>query len=181
MTVRPSRRAVLLDLDGVVTGAARPELPVGPHEPGAALRPGVAEQLRRLAGHRVDCAVLTTMCPGRAETLLTATGLSTCVRVVVARAEVPRWMPSALPVTRALQLLGWDGPVDRVALVCDLPEGVGMGRRARLRTVALTGARATAPDLADAWPDVLAASLQDAVGAALDLTDRATWPYARVS
>lgn len=181
MTDHRWSRAVLLDLDGVLLDATLTGDPAGPPEIGRALRPGVPGQLRRLAGYRVGCAVLTTLPPGRAEELLRVAGVAAYVQAVVTRSDMARWLPSTLPAHRALNLLRWEGCPSRVAVIGDSPDAVTMGRKARLRTVAVVHGRFSAPNLADAWPDVLAASLTDAVTAALDLTDRSDRDYASVS
>ncbi|QFG69973.1 HAD family hydrolase [Ornithinimicrobium pratense] len=172
MTDHRWSRAVLLDLDGVLLDTTLTRDLAGPHEVGRAIRPGVPGQLQRLAGYRVACAALTTLPSGWAEELLRATGLKPYVQAVVARSDTARWLPSPVPAHRALQLLRWDGSLCQVAVISDLTGAVTMGRKAQLRTVAVTYGRSSAPDLADAWPDVLAANLPDAVTAALDLTDR---------
>lgn len=174
-------RAVLLDLDGVLLDTTLTRKLAGPHEAGRAVRPGVPGQLQRLAGYRVACAALTTLPPGWAEELLRAAGLASYVQAVVARSETARWLPSSLPAHRALCMLRWAGSPCRVAVVGDSADAVTMGHKARLRTVAVTYGRTSAPDLAAAWPDVLAASLPDAVSAVLDLTDRSDRGYASVS
>lgn len=174
-------RAVLLDLDGVLLDTTLTRELAGPHEVGRAVRAGVPGQLQRLAGYRVACAALTALPSGWAEELLRAAGLAPYVQVVVARSEMSRWLPSPVPAHRALCLLRWDGSPCRVAIIGDSADAVTMGHKARLRTVAVTYGRSSAPDLADAWPDVLAASLPDAITAALDLTDRSERGYASVS
>ncbi|WP_131106249.1 HAD family hydrolase [Ornithinimicrobium sufpigmenti] len=172
MTDHRWSRAVLLDLDGVLLDTTLTRDLLGPHEIGRAVRPGVPAQLRRLAGYRVGCAALTTLPAGWAEELLRAAGLAPYVQAVVTRSGMARWLPSPLPAHRALNLLRWEECRSRVAVIGDSPDAVTMGRKAQLRTVAVVYGRSSAPDLADAWPDVLAASLTDAVTAALDLTDR---------
>lgn len=181
MTASRWSRAALLDLDGVVLDTTPTREPAVPHEGGRVVRAGVLGQLQRLAGHQVACAALTALPSGRAEELLWAAGLAPYVQVVVARSEMASWLPSPVPARQALCLLRWAGPPSRVAIIGDSADAVTMGRKARLRTVAVTYGRSSAPDLADAWPDVLAASLPDAVTAALDLTDRAERGDASVS
>lgn len=154
----PTPRVVLIDLDAVLLG-------------GGSLCPGVPEQLRRLAGHRVACAAVTSMPHRAAEQLLEACGLSRYVEVV-ASVGSSRWPSPTVLGQLAPRLLRWSGPPGRVVVISDAVGVVVAGRRAGLRTVAVTDGRTSAPDLADAWPDVLAATLPDAVTAALDLTDR---------
>lgn len=174
-------RAVLLDLDGVLLDTTPTRGLAGPREDGRTVRAGVSGQLQRLAGYQVACAALTALPSGRAEELLRATGLAAYVQVVVTRSETATWLPSPVPARRALCLLRWDGPPSRVAIIGASADAVTMGHKARLRTVAVTYGRSSAPDLADAWPDVLAANLPDAVTAALDLTDRSQRGCASVS
>lgn len=134
--------------------------------------PGVPEQLRRLAGHRVGCVALTTKVRRCAEAILDASGLAPYVQLVVAADDTARALPSPQHAHRALRLLRWQGPPGRVVVVGDSVTAIAMGRKAHLRTVAVTYGRSSPAELAAVWPDVLAATFPDAISAALDLTDR---------
>lgn len=142
--------------------------------PGAACctYPSVPEQLRRLAGHRVRCAALTTKTHRCAAAIVEAAGLGEFVKIVVAADDTVRALPSPQHAQKALRLLRWHGPPSRVVVVGDSVPSIVMGRKAHLRTVAVTYGRTSPAELADASPDVLAATFPDAISAALDLTDR---------
>lgn len=93
------------------------------------------------------------------DAVLSALGVRSRFRIVVAGGDVPEKKPAAAPLLYAAKRLGI-GP-ERLVMVGDGPQDVECARRAGARAIAIEGGFFPRDRLVEARPDVLLSSLSD--------------------
>lgn len=122
--------------------------------------PGVAAAVRHFAG-RIPLAIATARNADGALTLLEQVGLRDAFAAVVGIEHVSRPKPDPEMPLRALSLVGV-APA-RAIMVGDTPDDVMAGRRAGLRTVAVTSGAHDRAALAECAPDVVIERLDELI------------------
>ncbi|MCC6559472.1 MAG: HAD-IA family hydrolase [Polyangiaceae bacterium] len=122
--------------------------------------PGAQEALESLSDMSdMTLAVCTNKARATTDAILSALGVRSRFRAVLAGGDLPDKKPSPAPLLQLARLLGV-GP-ERLVMVGDGPQDVECARRAGARAVGVLGGFAARERLIEARPDVLLQSLAE--------------------